>query len=167
MGKNVPIDAELPTYEVIEYEGKSARLYPDGSIRNERGHWLAMHPNSRPITSETARTMAQIRHEKARERVRARVMEEIHSIAPSVTTPEDAYAEIVAMQSLTLLDSQKPRFDDVEKLGQIMGTMPTRGAEAQQPADLLNGIADILRELASFARAVPPEVVDGTVSDAE
>lgn len=166
MGKNVPIDAELPTYEVIEYEGKSARLYPDGSIRNERGHWLAMHPNSRPITSETARTMAQIRHEKARERVRARVMEEIHSFAPSVTTPEDAYAEIVAKQSLTLMDSQKPRFDDVEKLGQIMG-MLTKGGETQQPADVLDGIADVLRELASFARSTPPDVVDGTVTDAE
>ena len=56
---NVPTDKPLdvPKYEVIEYKGNPARLYPDGSIRNNNGHWLAVHPGAVSITSENAREM--------------------------------------------------------------------------------------------------------------
>ena len=57
--KNDPTTDELPKYEVIEYEGQPARKYPDGSIRNSSGHWLAVHPGGQAalITSENAREM--------------------------------------------------------------------------------------------------------------
>ena len=44
-------------YEITEYNGQPARLYEDGSIRNEKGHWLAKHPGAVDITSETAPIM--------------------------------------------------------------------------------------------------------------
>jgi len=56
---NVPTDKPLdaPKYEVIEYKGNPARLYPDGSIRNNSGHWLAVHPAGASITRENAREL--------------------------------------------------------------------------------------------------------------
>ena len=41
-------------YKMITYKEQPARLYPDGSIRNAKGHWLAKHPAGETITRETA-----------------------------------------------------------------------------------------------------------------
>lgn len=47
-------DGSEVTYETIEYKGNEARLYPDGAIRNAKGHWLARHPDGNIITPENA-----------------------------------------------------------------------------------------------------------------
>lgn len=54
---NATSTAPLP-YEAIEHKGRPARLYPDGSIRNERGHWLAVHPLGHVITRDDASVLA-------------------------------------------------------------------------------------------------------------
>ncbi len=41
-------------YELIQYNGVEARKYPDGSIRNDNGHWLTKHPGAVDFTSESA-----------------------------------------------------------------------------------------------------------------
>jgi len=65
MAVNTPLKTDLPKYEVIEYEGRPARLYADGSLRNERGQLLAPAPNAAPpITTATARDMVRIRKER-------------------------------------------------------------------------------------------------------
>ena len=53
-------------YEIVEYEGKSVRKYPDGSLRDEEG--LFIRPSSSlAITSERAKELATIRWAKARQ----------------------------------------------------------------------------------------------------
>lgn len=118
--------------------------------RDERGRWLEQPPNSKQITSATARTMAEKRWKKAREKVRLRVTEEMQGFFPSVTTPEDAYAEIVAKQAVSLMDYDKPRMDEVDKLGQIMGARPDAqdlkqdATPVQQTTELLTAAARLL-----------------------
>ena len=64
-------NTRMSSWTPIEHNGKPARLYPDGSIRNERGHWLAVHPGGTQITHETASTLAEHRYELKRQRVQA------------------------------------------------------------------------------------------------
>src|SRR5688572_25771642 len=56
-------------WEQITHQGQPARLYPDGSIRNERGHPLpgTKIPNDgHEITHDNAREMLLRRHELKR-----------------------------------------------------------------------------------------------------
>src|SRR3990167_7964606 len=53
-------------HEIILHEGQPARLYPDGSIRDDNGLFLAMHPggSDKVITPETARSLVITREER-------------------------------------------------------------------------------------------------------
>ena len=54
-------------YKMITYKEQPARLYPDGSIRNAKGHWLAKHPDGNVITVETASALRARAIEKRQE----------------------------------------------------------------------------------------------------
>lgn len=86
------------------------------------------------ITTATARTMAQSRWEAARRAIGEAVLREIQPFATApVTTPLDAYAYVVSKQAVALVDSDKPRMDDVRTLGELMGHVETaadRGRDA-------------------------------------
>lgn len=69
MSKNkpLPLDDATPKYQVIEHNGKPARLYPNGAIRNERGQLLVKPPfAAQTITSDTAHDMIAAREAKRR-----------------------------------------------------------------------------------------------------
>jgi hypothetical protein len=137
-------------YELIEYKGGTARRYKDGSIRNERGQMLVkLESPAAEITPANARSLAQKRWEAHTERVRQRVTEELAATFPGVTTPEDAYAEVVAAQTMTLVGSEHPRFDDVDKLGQIMGARPTAAEQrqTQEAASASSSLAALVAQL--------------------
>ncbi len=133
MAVNTPMKTEdiKPKYEVIEYEGKPARLYPDGAIRNEKGHWLAQHPGAVPITHENARELQARRWMLATERTAQWITKEAQSIDPDIRDVADAHAFMWSKQYTTIIDSDKPRTDDAERVSQAMGTMP-RNADLRQ-----------------------------------
>lgn len=166
MAVNTPLktDEIKPKYEVIEYEGKPARLYPDGAIRNERGHWLAAHPAGHTITQADARELRDKGYRMAQEAIREAVMREIEGIADiPVNTPESAYAFVVGKQTIALIDSDKPRFDDVERLGQLMGTVERpRDRQQTQQAGLPIPQGDDLVMIV-MRRRLDAGVVDGEV----
>lgn len=149
-------------YEAIEYNGQPARKYPDGSIRNERGHWLTAHPAGHTITQEDASTLARSYHDSVRHRVRERLTAEMRSFRPSINTDADTYAEIVTKKAVDLFNSDKPLFDDVKQLGEIGDWIPSKQQQAEtQRSDVLEGAVAGL--LTALARAIEPrgEVVDG------
>jgi len=141
--------------------------------RDERGKMLAPLPGTQPITHATARSMAALRWEKARKSAANRIMREAASIDPTVSTWYEAWGILAAKQYLALMDSDKPRGDDLYRIGQVMGALPTsleaRAMEQQAPAsagqvvpaDIARGLIELLRQLAGR------DVVDGVVSDAE
>ncbi len=69
MARNKPLDIDdaTPKYQVIEHNGKPARLYADGSLRDNRGRLLAPAPNAAPpITTERVPDMIAAREAKRR-----------------------------------------------------------------------------------------------------
>lgn len=134
--------------------------------RDAHGRWQEKPPGTKQyeITHANARTFAEKRWAKHRAAIRQAVTNEMKSVFPTVTSPADAYAAIVAKQATTLLDSDKPRFDDVEKLGQIMGALPTQYDIKQggpgANSDNQRNSSPILLVLAELRRRDAPVIID-------
>jgi hypothetical protein len=121
MPKNKLTTDELPKYEVIEWEGRQARRYPDGAIRNEKGQAIALPPKLaiHAITSENARDMTRLAITKKRETVlraankmvqnreliaefgdMAYIAEATQTMQQLATTPEAGKSAVMAYESL-------------------------------------------------------------------
>jgi len=64
MARNKPTTDDLPKYEIVEYNGREARRYPDGSIRDSKGAFMALPPYLPEITTDNARDMIRLREAK-------------------------------------------------------------------------------------------------------
>ena len=143
-------------YEITEYNGKPARLYEDGSIRNEKGHWLARHPKGKePITSEIAgeyraRAIAE-RQEAAAHGIANRIMKQSGLQYP--IGPVEAWA-MAADQVAEGLFSEKfrDRSDALRVLADVTPSKYDKSTVIQQqqaqPAQQTNVIAVFLQQLA-------------------
>src|SRR3990167_4411526 len=98
-------------------------------IRDSNGRMLAPLPGKHTITKADASILAHKRWAKYRQEAVKRITDEIASVEPGVSTGAAAFGVIAAKQALTLLDSEKPRISDLEKLGNIM-----TGANLLQPS---------------------------------
>jgi len=86
------------------------------------------------ITSDNARVLASARWEKYRQAAVQRVIEEGRGIDPNVQGGADAWALLVSKQYIALMDSDKPRGDDLKAIGQVIGAMPMSHEVAQEQA---------------------------------
>ena len=111
-------------------------------------------------TSAHARSLAEKRWAKTRQAVREAVLAEVGPVA-NVTTPIDAYAWIASKQAVALADSDKPRMDDLDKLGQIMGLR--RDATERQAGDTYNTVNAYSLPPALLALLRERDVVEGAV----
>jgi hypothetical protein len=138
------------------------RLLKSGAVFDiEQRHIIA-----RRITPDEGREMANARWAKYRRATASRVLKEAMSIDPDVKTEEDAWALLVARVYQQIMDSDKPRGEDLEKVGKAMGAMPNitdvRQADQAQPEDY--EARRLIRELASIVgNALNRDVVEGRV----
>ena len=142
-------------YEITEYNGQPARLYEDGSIRNEKGHWLAKHPGGMTITTEIAsefraRAIAE-RQEAAAHGIANRIMKQSGLQYP--IGPVEAWA-MAADQVAEGLFSEKfrDRSDALRVLADVTPSKYDKSTVIQQqqaqPAQQTNVIAVFLQQLA-------------------
>lgn len=96
-------------------------------VRDDRGRFVkGAEAQGKPIKSSAdARTMAQKRWAKARLAAADRVTREAAAIDPSVNTWADAWGLVTAKQYTALMDSDKPRGDDLLAIGRAIGAMPS------------------------------------------
>ena len=145
--------------------------------RDERGRWITAPSNGAPqFTSANARMNAQKRWRKTERAIADAIMDEIGSVMPNpAKTPRAALAHIAAKQAVTLMESEHPRMDDLEKLGQLMGEVPRtvelRAQAANTAGDVLDSLRALLHEMAGAARelAIPSQIhetIDGDTVDA-
>lgn len=143
------------------------------ALRDERGRMLAPLPGKHTITKADASILARKRWDKYRQQAVKRIVDEAKSIDPSVSVGADAFGLVAAKQYAALMDSEKPRIADLEKLGQIMTGMsadPQRANEAAPPnaisaapAQIMELVDLIERHRAAAvdaARAVDAEATD-------
>ncbi len=101
--------------------------------RRPDGKWITAPKSPAPITHANARSMAQRRWEKYRRQAVKKIVEEAKSIDPSVSVGADAYGLVAAKQFTALMDSEKPRIADLEKLGHIMTGMDAEPRRENTP----------------------------------
>lgn len=92
--REIPDNA--PKYEMIEFRGQPARLYPNGDIRNEKGHLLTRPERIKDmtITPENTQSFKNRRKEKMLEAIEAGVMK-----ATDAPDPAAAVMEIIARKA--------------------------------------------------------------------
>lgn len=115
-------------------DGRRGWEYTDGSIRDERGYWLAPHPGANVITKATGRTLATARWRRGREEFAAGVAEAFGID----DAPEKAMREIAKHAAGVFKETKGARgLSDlgrfiVESAGYVP---PKRGEEAENPQE--------------------------------
>lgn len=95
-------------------------------IRDDKGRFIKGTRAPGTINSSaSARNLAQKRWAKARKAAADRVVREAASIDPTVNTWADAWGLVTARQYSALMDSDKPRGDDLLAIGKAIGAMPS------------------------------------------
>jgi hypothetical protein len=139
------------------------------ALRDEHGRLLKPLPGAAPpITTVTARSMVQKRVEKYRQEAVKRITGEIASIDPGVSTGAAAFGVIAAKQAVALMDSEKPRIADLEKLGQIMtgqSAENSRRENAAPPPGALLASPSALVELVALIEQQQRRAVDAARAD--
>lgn len=106
-----------------------------GVVRAPNGNWITAPKSPAPITHANARSMAQRRWEKVRQKSANRVLAEAVAIDPTVKDTADAMALLVSKQYVMLVDSDKPKMSDVEKMGNILtGSNQLANSQRDNPA---------------------------------
>jgi hypothetical protein len=123
-------------YEIIEWEGRPARRYPDGSIRDEHGYWLTAPPNGNRFDAETGLAANRKRWEAHREEAAAglvRAVQEGKHI-PSQVGSAKAWGSLVQHAAKTALGTSNVRglAEIMRFLGEAVGALPGRGPTADQ-----------------------------------
>jgi len=89
---------------------------------------------------------------------------EAAAIDPTIKTPADAYALLASKQYLALVDSDKPRIDELEKLGHMMsGYIPHRAqdAQAQQATEIISALTELMKIASTInLHATDDDVID-------
>jgi hypothetical protein len=156
----------LNTTELQPIVGKNGVLIDPVTKRFMKGG----KPTTAIASSSQGRELANRRYEQAQEAVRAAVLREVAGISDiPINTPEDAFSFVVAKQTTALIDSDKPRFDDVERLGQLMGTVE-RSRDRQQTQDTATdavtvALLALVDMMGDKHRQDDRQVIDGDVSD--
>jgi hypothetical protein len=142
-------------------------------LRDKNGRWLVAPKSPAPITHENARSMVQKRWDNYRRAAVKRIVDEAKSVDLSVSTGADAFGLVAAKQYTALMDSDKPKLDDLERLQKMMTGMVANsqrenvdalpGAVIAAPETLLRLIELLEADKAAAverARAIDAESID-------
>lgn len=109
------MEGNAKEYEIIEFRGQSARRYPDGCIRNEKGQLLVFPPHleGKNITSpERASELGRRRRERYLEAIEAGLKD----AQPGLDTPEEAVRRIIAKRARVAMTDEGRSGNDAAKL---------------------------------------------------
>ncbi len=156
-------------FEIIEYNGEPARRYfKDNSIRNNKGHWLARHPDGHePFTREIAGQLrARATHERQQAAMHgiANAMQRGHNLNyPIGTTEAWAMATEQAAEGL-FSDKYRDRTDAMRVLADITPSKYDKTMQIQQQSApeqaQINLVAVFLQQISDEAGAIDAEIVE-------
>ena len=124
---------------------------------------IAPLPGKHTITKADASMLAKRRWEKYRQQAVKRIVDEARSVDITVSTGADAFGMVAAKQFSALMDSDKPRIADLEKLGQIMTGQAANSQRDHEPAPSENSISasvDTMRQLLDMIEQRQAAAVD-------
>jgi len=115
---------ELRIEEYTGEDGQTAIIY-----RKPNGRFAPGTQSPAPITHENARAYHQQRIEKYREAAIERMHEEFiaNGQIPQEAGPQDAWGTLVSRVAEQIMDSDRPRGDDMLAVGRAIGAIETAG----------------------------------------
>ena len=125
---------------------------------------------TREQTSEQGRELVSKRWEKYRDAAASAMLKTVQAIDPSIKTEQEAWGYLYGKQFETLINSQKPRGDDLVKFGQVVGSMPTladakpQAVESEEDSEVVTALKALIEEITKRVKETP-EVIEGNVSD--
>jgi hypothetical protein len=157
MGENrQTLQSDTVGYEIIEWEGKPARKYPSGLIKDERGHNLFLPP-------EIARAMQQARKDIARLVAGEAIAEGTNS-----TTPEEGAKKILSARlEVALHDKGRAGNDAARMLLIAAGYYPQdRKVEVEGHVIHKPALPEFPKEYLEYVRRLAErDTVEGRVID--
>ena len=101
-------------------------------MRDDKGKFIKGTRSHAIIKSSAeARTLAEKRWSKYRQTAAQWVVDEMRGIDPNVKGGADAWGLLVSRQAVALMDSDKPRGDDLLAIGRAIGAMPNDADKMQ------------------------------------
>ena len=125
---------------------------------------------TREQSSEQGRELVSKRWEKYRDAAASAMLKTVRAIDPSIQTEQEAWGYLYGKQFETLINSQKPRGDDLVKFGQVVGSMPTladakpQAVESEEDSEVVTALKALIEEITKRVKETP-EVIEGNVSD--
>jgi hypothetical protein len=130
------------------------RTLANGAVYDMTTKRIVSNPGggTKAISQANASAMAKKRWQKYRQSAAKGILKEAIAIDPSVKTPADAWQLVTGKQYVALMDSDKPRADDLYRIGQIVGALPLAGELAAGQAQAQAGVtvtmsADTARDM--------------------
>jgi len=149
---------------------------PDGSPRYrklESGAIVDKTINrivTREMSSEQGRELVSKRWEKYRESAASAMLKTVQALEPSIKTEQDAWGYVTGKQFETLINSSKPRGDDLVKFGQVVGSLPTAAEAKPQPIEseedskVTTALKGLIEAITKKIEEAEREVIEGEVS---
>ena len=152
-------------YKIVDYNGKKARQYQDGSIRNSRGQLLVRHPQAKPITSDNA-----IAYQRRRQELRAATIAQAANEAVENNSLSVQYGDmnwVAAIAQAQYIKATTP--DDPKSTAAANFLLEQAGISAKQAANGDNQASDssirsVLSDIATIAKAMSIDNVDAKCS---
>ena len=125
---------------------------------------------TREQSSEQGRELVSKRWEKYRDAAASAMLKTVRAIDPSIQTEQEAWGYLYGKQFETLINSDKPRGDDLVKFGQVVGSMPTiadakpQAVESEEDSEVVTALKALIEEITKRVKEAP-EVIEGNVSD--
>lgn len=130
-------------------------ITPEKPLRDAKGRMLAPLPGGAPkITTENARTLVNKRWENYRRAAVKRIVGEAQSVDLSISTGADAFALAASKQFVALLDTDKVKIADLERLGHIMAGKSGEESQRDHTPELLGKISMTAETLLEIAEAI-------------
>ena len=154
----------------IVYQGENAWLYGEPgkqSIRNDRGHWLAVADGVQPITKENSREIQSRRIENARAAALVGALEAVEERGKLLLShPTEAWQAMTKARTLVALDTDHRGGNAAyELVGKAAGWLSARNESTEAPALTLSadGIAALVaavQQEQGKRQAIEVQVVD-------
>lgn len=139
------------------------KVLKNGAVYDLDKKHIVKAPTNTPERQAQASTLAKTRWENYRRAAVKRIMGEAKSIDMTVSTGADAFGLVASKQFIALMDSDKPKLDDLERLYKMMtGAVAANAQRADEPPPpgALIGTPETLLQMAELIERERSAAVD-------
>ena len=139
------------------------KVLKNGAVYDFDKKHIVKAPTNTPERQAQASTLARTRWENYRRSAVKRITGEARSVDMTVSTGADAFGLVAAKQFSALMDSDKPKLDDLERLYKMMTGVTVANSQREDalaPAGAISAAPETLLHLAELIERERSAAVD-------